>query len=74
MSTKTVRTSVFDDGKVYTSCRQEFGFAGFGYISSTVKKKDNFSKFSIFRWLQKELVENFFKKENPEQNDISAVT
>ena len=68
MLTKTVRTSVFDDGKVYTSCAQEFG------IYHPRWKIDNFSKFSIFRWLQRELVENFFKKENPEQNDISAVT
>ena len=36
MLTKTVRTPVFDDGKVYTSCAQEFGFAGLGYISFKV--------------------------------------
>ena len=47
MLTKTVQTSVFDDGKVYTSCAQEFGFAGLRYISSTVKNRELFEIFNF---------------------------
>ena len=53
--------SVFDDGKVYTTCRQEFGFAGFRYISSTVKKI-TFRNFQFLDDYRKNSLRTFLKK------------